>query len=70
MRKQIFTIASLLVLASMVLTACGPQATAVAPTAQVIVQTQMVAGTPVQVVVTATPPPAERRKPPVGRLLG
>jgi peptide/nickel transport system substrate-binding protein len=59
MRKQIFTIASLLVLASLVLTACGPQATP-----QTVEVTKIVAGTPVvqQVVVTATPPPAAAAK--------
>jgi peptide/nickel transport system substrate-binding protein len=59
MRTRLFTIVSLIVLASMVLTACGTPATAPASTPQVIVQTQIVAGTPQQVVVTATPEPAK-----------
>lgn len=54
MRKQLFSIASLLVLASMVLAACGPQAT---PTAQPPVQnTVVVTAPPETVVVTATSP--------------
>jgi peptide/nickel transport system substrate-binding protein len=50
MRNKLFIAASLLVLASMVLAACGPQATP-----QVI--TQIVAGTPQVIEVTSTPPP-------------
>jgi peptide/nickel transport system substrate-binding protein len=54
---------SLLIISSLILAACGPQATVVAPTAQVIVQTQivMVEGTAVvsEVVVTATAPPPQ-----------
>jgi peptide/nickel transport system substrate-binding protein len=53
----------LTVIASMMLAACGPQATAIIPTAEVIIQTQIVEveGTPVvnEVVVTATPAPVE-----------
>lgn len=45
---------SWVVLAALILGACGPAAT---PTPEVIVQTQIVAGTPVQVIVTATPAP-------------
>ncbi|HEY3431782.1 MAG TPA: ABC transporter substrate-binding protein, partial [Rhodocyclaceae bacterium] len=55
MRKQLFTIASLLVMASMALTACGPQATPAASTPVTVEKTVVVAGTPQTVVVTATP---------------
>jgi peptide/nickel transport system substrate-binding protein len=56
MRNKALLFVSLLVIVSMVLTACAQ-----APgTPQVI--TQMVAGTPQQVVVTATPPPAAPAK--------
>ena len=59
--KRLATALGLIVVASMVLVACTPQATAVVPTAQVIIQTQIVEveGTPVvqEVVITATPAP-------------
>ncbi len=48
----------LIVLSGLILTACQPAAT---PTPQTIVQTVVVAGTPVVQVVTATPPPKPKR---------
>src|SRR5690349_24198681 len=61
--KRVAVASSLTVIASMMLAACGPQATAIIPTAQVIVQTQIVEvqGTPQvqEVVVTATPEPVQ-----------
>ena len=66
MRKKLFSVASLLVLASMVLAACGtPAAPTPAVITQVVKETQlvqstvMVAGTPQTVIVTATPAPAK-----------
>jgi oligopeptide transport system substrate-binding protein len=52
MRSKLLVLASLLILASMVLSACQPSAT---PTPEVIIQTQIVEGQPQEVVVTATP---------------
>ena len=52
MRSKLLVLASLLILASMVLSACQPSAT---PTPEVIIQTQIVEGEPQEVVVTATP---------------
>ncbi len=52
--KRLATAIGLLAVASMIITACGPTATG---TPEVIVQTQIVAGTPQTVVVTATPEP-------------
>jgi peptide/nickel transport system substrate-binding protein len=57
MRSKLFTIVSLLVLASMALAACQPSAAT--PTAQVIEKTVIVGGTPQTVVVTATPAPSQ-----------
>jgi peptide/nickel transport system substrate-binding protein len=63
--KRLTTVLGLIAIASMVLAACTPQVTtpSVIPTAQVIIQTQIVevAGTPQvqEVVVTATPAPVE-----------
>ncbi len=57
MRSRIFAVAGLLLMVSMVLGACAPAAPGVVPTAQTIVQTVMVEGKPVEVVVTATPAP-------------
>jgi peptide/nickel transport system substrate-binding protein len=61
--KRVAMTLGLIVIASMMLAACGPQATAIVPTAQTIIQTQIVEvqGTPVvqEVVVTATPEPVE-----------
>jgi oligopeptide transport system substrate-binding protein len=55
MRSKIFVVAALLIVASMVLAACQPAAPAEPET---IVQTVMVEGESVEVVVTATPEPA------------
>ena len=55
MRTKLFTIVSLIVVASMVLTACGAPATQAVQTAAPIVQTVVVAGTPQTIVVTPTP---------------
>ena len=55
MRSKIFVVAALLIVASMVLAACQPAAPAEPET---IVQTVMVEGEAVEVVVTATPEPA------------
>jgi ribose transport system substrate-binding protein len=52
MKKQLFVLASFLVVASMILTGCGPAATATPAAPVVEVQTQVV-----QVVITATPGP-------------
>ncbi len=52
MRSKFLVFASLLILASMVLSACQPAAT---PTPEVIVQTQIVEGEVQEVVITATP---------------
>lgn len=52
MRTKLFAVVSFLVMASMVLAACGPQATG---TPEVIEKTVIVQGTPQTVVVTATP---------------
>ncbi len=52
MRSKLLVLASLLILSSMVLSACQPSAT---PTPEVIIQTQIVEGQPQEVVVTATP---------------
>lgn len=52
MRSKFLVFASLLILASMVLSACQPAAT---PTPEVIIQTQIVEGEVQEVVVTATP---------------
>ena len=63
MRKKLFTFASLLILASMVLSACAtvtPTPLVVEKTVavqQTVVSTVLVAGTPQTVVVTATPAP-------------
>lgn len=54
LRSKLFTILTVSALAALVLGACGPAAT---PTPEVIVQTQIVAGTPVEVMVTATAAP-------------
>jgi len=65
MNKKLFALASLLVIGTMVLAACGPAA---APTPQIIKETVVVAGTPVvkEVVITATPAPTA--KPAAGAL--
>ncbi|MBI3361148.1 MAG: hypothetical protein HY023_08560, partial [Chloroflexi bacterium] len=54
MSNKLWAGMSLFAVASLILAACAPAAV---PTPQTIVQTQIVAGTPVEVVVTATPPP-------------
>jgi oligopeptide transport system substrate-binding protein len=56
MSKKLFSIASLLVIASMVIGACAPAATS---TPQTIEVTRIVEGEPQTVVVTATPGPVE-----------
>lgn len=56
MRSRAFAVAAMLIAVSMVLAACQPAA---APTPETIVQTVMVEGKPVEVVVTATPAPQE-----------
>jgi len=53
-QKRFMTTLALLTIASLIITACAQAA----PTPQVIVQTQIVAGTPQVVTVTATPEPA------------
>jgi hypothetical protein len=63
MRKMLYVL-SLLVVASMVLTACG----APAATPQTIVQTVVVAGTPQVQVVEVTPTPAPVVKPAILRV--
>ena len=55
MRSKLFVFVSLLILVSMVLSACQ-QAT---PTPEKIIQTVVVEGQPKEVVVTATPGPVE-----------
>jgi phosphate transport system substrate-binding protein len=55
MNRKLLVSLSLAASTAMLLGACG--APAAAPTAEVIVQTQIVAGTPVEVVITATPGP-------------
>jgi peptide/nickel transport system substrate-binding protein len=60
MRVKFFTLVSVLVVASVLLGACTPVAT---PTPEKVVQTVVVEGKPVEVVVTATPAPkAEEKK--------
>ncbi len=55
MRTQGFTVVSLVVLVTMVLTACSPQSQAAVQTAAPVVQTVVVGGTPQTIVVTSTP---------------
>ncbi|MCL4561564.1 MAG: ABC transporter substrate-binding protein [Chloroflexi bacterium] len=59
MRTKLLAFASLIIIASMVLTACGAPATTAPATQPPIVNTVIVAGTPQTVVVTATPAPAQ-----------
>jgi len=58
MRSKLLTVFALLLMASMVLSACQPAAVATA-VPQVVEQTVIVAGTPQTIVVTATPEPVE-----------
>lgn len=62
MRSKLFAIVALVVVASMVLTACTPPA---APTPETIIQTVVVEkqGTPQVIMITATPAPTEPAKP-------
>ena len=58
--KTRYTWIALAVIVVMLLGACGPQA---APTPQIVEVTKIVAGTPVQVVITATPAPVPTAAP-------
>lgn len=62
MNRKLLASLSLAASAAMLLSACAPEA-APASTPQVIVQTQIVAGTPVEVVITATPGPTSEAAP-------
>ena len=57
--KKLFSVASLLVIASLIIGACGPAAPQAATP---VVQTVVIAGTPQTVVVTATPEAVEKAK--------
>lgn len=67
MRKNIFVLVSLVILASMLLAACAPAAPTPATVVKTVVVTEKVevAGTPqiVEKVITATPPPAATEAP-------
>ena len=61
-RKQLWTVISLLLAASMLLTACQPAPTPITTSEPQII-TQIVEGTPREIIVTPEAPPSRRNPP-------